>query len=155
MPEQSFLVEDEEVSRKFTYLTQLYEAMEAEAEDGIYKGKIVDTFATLSISMSYYTELFNVLKELGCIELIDRGVRGRPTRYRLHVAPTIVAYERSYAARDKDLTGADRPARVPITELDQRIMNIERMLSGVDIKQVLADYEKRIARLEQQKGGSK
>ena len=97
--------------RKFTYLLQLYNTMliEAEGMDGeiIYEGKVVETFASLNISMSYYTPLFNILKELGCIELLDRGVRGRPTKYRLHKAPTVAAYETRYGS---DLTGTDRPA---------------------------------------------
>lgn len=156
LPEGIEILPDADATRKYTYILQLYETMVERSTDGIYEGKVVDTFASLGISNSYYTELFNVLKELGCIELLDRGTRNRPTRYRLHHAPTVVAYERRYIKPTGGLTAAGKPATVTVTELEQRVSNIERRLSGVDIKQILADYEKRIARLEQQtKGGSK
>jgi hypothetical protein len=145
-------IDKPEPSRKFSYLLQLYEAMEKESAPigkskklRLYEGKVVTTFQTIGISAAYYTELFNVLKELGCIELVDRGVRGRPTKYRLHGKPTEDAYEARYV---KGLTTADKPATIPLDELEQRIKNLEGRLSGLQIKEIIVNYEDRIASLE-------
>jgi len=150
-------------ARKFSYLLQLYEAMEKEStvikKNGAkstttYEGKVVTTFHSLGISMAHYTVLFNALKELGCIELIDRGARGRPTRYRLHGAPTEDAYDARYVKGDKTLTGGAKPATIPLDELEQRITNLEGRLKGLDIKAVVVNHEERLVRLEKEKGGS-
>ena len=141
-----------EPSRLYSYAVRLYEAMDKQAVDGIYEGKVVDTFNSLHISQSHYTTLFNALKELGCIELLDRGVRGRLTRYRMHGAPDEAAYETRY---ESGLTGGAKPATVPIIELEQRINNLEGRLKGLEIKQVIVNHEERIVALEKLKGGSK
>jgi len=144
--------------RLFGYLLQLYEAMEAEAtkpkgsKQKVYEGKVVTTFQKLNISMAHYTPLFNALKELGGVELLDRGARGRPTRYRLHHPPVEDAYENLYAGA---LTPAAKGATILSEELEQRISNIERRLEGLDVKGIAVNFEERIARLEKAKGGSK
>lgn len=141
--------------RMFGYLLQLYEAMVKEAtpkNKKVYEGKVVTTFQNLNISMAHYTPLFNALKELGCIELIDRGARGRPTRYRLHHPPVEDAYENLYAG---GLTDGSKPATVPVAELEQRISNLERRLEGLDIKGMAVNFEERISKMEKAKGGSK
>lgn len=139
-------------SRKFTYIVQLYEAMVAESTKKIYEGKATETFHRLGISMAHYSELFRILKELGSIELLDRGARGRPTRYRMHVKPTAKAYDELYAGL---LTKPEKPATIPLDEIEQRVKNLERRLEGVEVKQVLVNYEERISKLEKTKGGSK
>jgi len=139
-------------SKMYGYAVQLYEAMDNQAEDGIYVGKVVDTFNSLHISGSHYTTLFNALKELGCIELLDRGVRGRPTRYRMHGPPDEAAYDTRY---ESGLTAGEKPATVSVTELEKRIATLEGRLKGLQIKQVLVNYEERIVALEKLKGGSK
>jgi hypothetical protein len=137
----------------FRYLLQLYEAMQAQAVDSVYAGKVTETFNSLDISMTYYTPLFNALKELGCIELLDRGVRGRPTQYKLIGAPTWEAYDARY---ESGLTGGAKPATVPLDEVEQRVRNLERRLEGLDIKQVIVNHEQRISAMEvKQEGGSK
>ena len=138
--------------KMFSYALILYEAMEKEAKDGVYEGKVVETFNRLRISGAHYTPLFNSLKELGCIELIQRGVRGRPTRYRLHGAPSEDAYENRYAG---GLTREASPATMFLSELEQRVSNMERRLEGLDIKGIVVNYEERISKLEKAKGGSK
>lgn len=153
MPKSPYATDSSEspVSRQFTYLLQLYEAMEAEATEGLYTGKVVDTFQSLNISMTYYTPLFNALKELGCIELLDRGTRNRPTKYRLLKQPTESAYTTRY---DSGLTGTAKPATISTSELEQRIKAIERRLQGLELKQVIVNHEERIVALEKE-GGSK
>lgn len=143
---------NELTSRTYIYLAQLYQSMKAESADGVYEGKVVETFQGLNISMAYYTQLFNALKELGCIELIDRGVRGRPTKYRLHGEPTEDAYTGRYGA--EGLTVGVKPATIPLSELEQRVKNMERRLQGLDIKEIFLDHEQRIVKLEKE-GGSK
>ena len=142
-------------SRMYGYALKLYEAMDKQAEDGIYTGKVVDTFNSLRISQSHYTPLFNALKELGCIELLDRGVRGRPTRYRMHGPPDRDAYDARYVSSVSGLTGGAKPATVPITELEQRVATLEGRLKGLQIKEVVLNHEARIVALEKLKGGSK
>ena len=139
-------------SKMFSYALALYEAMEKEADDGVYEGKVVETFNRLRISGAHYTPLFTSLKELGCIELLERGVRGRPTRYRLHGPPREDAYENRYQA---GLTNEPSPATLFLSELEQRVSNIERRLEGLDIKGIVVNYEERIGKLEKAKGGSK
>jgi hypothetical protein len=145
---------NETTPRQFIHLHQLYQAMVSESTDGVYEGKVVETFQRLNISMSYYTTLFNALKELGCIELIERGVRSRPTKYRLHGSPDEDAYAARYAS---DLTGGAIPATISLSELEQRISNMERRLQGLEIKQVVVNFESRLSALEklQPEGGSK
>lgn len=142
-------------SKLYAYSLRLYQAMEKQAVDGIYEGKVVDTFHSLHISQSHYTTLFKALKELGCIELLDRGVRGRPTKYRMHGPPDETAFDTRY---ESGLTAGGKPARVPITELEQRISDIEGRLKGLQIKQVIVNHEERIVALEgsmKVEGGSK
>lgn len=134
----------------FDYAVALYKAMKSEAKGNTYTGKVVGTFGSLGISMSHYSTLFNSLKELGCIELLERGVRNRPTVYRLHHAPTREAYDKLY---DGGLTRAEKPATIPTSELDKRISDIERRLKGLDLKQMFKNHEERLVTLE--KGGSK
>jgi hypothetical protein len=147
--------------RMFGYLLQLYEAMERESDKKIYEGKVVTTFQNLGISMAHYTPLFNALKELGCIELIDRGVRGRPTKYRLHHKPSEDAYENLYAGVANGLTSGGKAATIGLDEIEQRVKNIEGRLKGLDINTIneaIANHEARLSKLEvprrTKKGGS-
>jgi hypothetical protein len=133
-------------SALFDHALKLYEAMNDQADkDGIYEGKVTDTFSKLGISMTYYTPLFNALKELGCIEMLERGTRARPTRYRLHGSPKRKAFDTIY------LTNVPRRATLPLESLEQRLSNLERRLDGLDIKAILLEQEKRLQKLE---GGS-
>lgn len=134
----------------FAHTKEFYELLSKQSnEDGIYLGKIVETFGTLNISMSHYTPILNALKELGCIELLERGARGRPTRIRLYDAPEQGAFDALYKS---DLTSDVKPATVLGEELAQRISNIERRLEGLDVKAIVVDHESRIKKLETKPG---
>jgi hypothetical protein len=130
----------------FDYTCRLYDALEEQAKSGIFEGKVVETFSKLGISMTHYTPLFNYLRELGCIEMLERGARARPTRYRLYGRPSREAFDGMY------LTKTPRPATIPLQGLEKRVLDLERRLDGLELKEMFLNLEKRVKNLE---GGSK
>ena len=133
------------VSVKFDYALLLYKKLVEESTDSVYEGKVVETFQKLNISMTHYTPLFNALREMGCIELLSKGVRGRPTVYRLHRAPERDAFNVIYTSA---LTTPPTGDTLRLDDHEQRLVSLERGFGDIDVKQVIVNFEKRIKALE-------
>ena len=139
---------DIRIPKVFEHLTNLYHALRQDAvkEDGqrvsIFTGSVVAVYKTIGASMGQYTLLFNILYEMGSIEMLQKGRAGQPSIIALHFPPTLELFEQTY---EKALT-----APTAAGMLDQRIGNLERRLDGVDVKQGFADFERRLSKLERE-----
>jgi hypothetical protein len=106
----------------------------------VYRGSVVNLFKNLSIGFSYYTPVFRLLEDSGCVTKLQQGARGVDTIYVLHRPPT---------EEDEPVESSSRPLTRP-TEFDtltQRVENLERRLGGIDIVRALAELQESVDRL--------
>ena len=132
--------------RLFQHTAALYDAMikhsdSEDGETGTFTGSKVEMFRSINVSQGYYSQLFNSLEELGCIETIVNGRGGgRPSQVKLYHPPALNEFQKIYT---KSLTNPS-----PLDTVRQRVSNIEGRLPQVDLAGVLTDFETRISDLE-------
>lgn len=137
------MIGEESMMLLFDRMASIYKLMkERESESGLYVGPLVSLYheATDSAPIAHYSRSFRFLEDMGCItrEYIGRG--GRPSRVRLHQAPTTEALTKIYRSR---LT-----PRVTYGRLLQRVEQVEgRFPQGVDLTSYIENLESRIADL--------
>lgn len=130
-------------SRLFDHAVALYELLEKDSKDGVWEGKIVQTFRSLNISQTYYTPLFSILSELGSITQERRGTALAPHRIRLHHAPKIDEFEKVFRGHLTKRASSD-------TILEQRISNLERRVPEVDLTSIIQNFQERLSELERE-----
>lgn len=130
----------------FQHAVKVYEALEAESEDGVFKGKKVELFRRVGVSDGHYSQLFNTLEELGCIEQIQRGTAYSPTIIALHHPPDLETFRAAYK---KVLT-----TPTPLDTMRQQIKQLEGRLPSVDIQSILANHETRLLDIEERLSGT-
>jgi hypothetical protein len=128
------------------YCIALYDALEERAEDGTFTGSITEVYKTLGISNQYYSRLVHALVEVGSVEHVQRGHHRRPSIYKLLERPT----SEQLTALDS-LTLRTKRAKVSDSDLHQRIANLERSVSNVNIVAALTNLERRLSALEKRK----
>lgn len=134
---------EQHMVRHFNRITSIYNFMLARrGDDGLYVGPLVSLYkeATDGDPVAHYSKSFRFLEDMGCIsrEYIGRG--GRPSRVRLHAAPTLEGLAKIYRPH---LT-----PRVTYDRLLQRVEQVEgRIPQGVDLTSYIEDLESRIADL--------
>lgn len=119
-----------EYSPVVRYSTELYEALEKAAKDNMFEGSTVEVFRSLKISQTYYSILFRVLTELGCIEQIRRGNRHSPSLIALRGAPNREQVEYAYRGRLTRPRSIDT-MREWVSQLEARIERLEQEV-GID-----------------------
>ncbi len=126
----------------FDNAAKLYEYLSVNADkDGVYKGTKTGAYSALGLSQNHYTPLYSALEEMGCIESIHVGGRGRRIHLRLVKEPTLEEFSRVWL--EKDLT-----KRVAAATLLSRVEAVERRLPDLNLTDALLNFELRIKKLE-------
>lgn len=136
------------------YMAALYEKMSSESKTvdvntelpaQVWEGRLIQTCVSVGIPEGYYKTVVDVLRKLGCIEVVKQGKRGtNPTVVILRYPPTEQMYgEVLGRAGWEGLT--NRPTFDTIVG---QVRDIQKRLGGMDIVGALENHEQRIAELE-------
>lgn len=129
------------------YCELVYETLDKDAKPHeqhgkIWEGKIIETFAGLGISNAHYSKIFSTMYEIGSLVLVQRGARGSLHRVALVQPPTMQLLDGAHGL-DSPLTKATAHDR-----LSQRVATIEGRLEGIDLKKIIAEFDKRLKKVE-------
>ena len=135
----------------YEHMNKMYLYLDDNATENVFEGSKVEAFRALKISQAYYTPVFDSLTELGCIEQVQRGNSGRPSRIVLHKPPDLDEFNERYT---KLLTTPK-----PHDTLQQQIDDVRRRLPDIDLNSYivsldnrLTDIEARLSEVEQLQG---
>lgn len=121
---------------------KLYDYMDVHKDsDGIYKDTKTKAFRATMISQTYYTPLFKALEEMGSIESLVIGGRGKRIHIRMISRPTEDAFAEAWRVVALTLTDKD-------DKLRQEIRDLHRRLPDVDLMKILKNFEERLQALE-------
>ncbi len=135
----------DEPPRMYQHALKLYNQLQANSEDGIFEGSLVAAFRAIEVSQSYYSTLYGVLKEMGCIEVLYSGRGGGAmSRVELHHAPELDKFVETYQSRLTNDT--------PHARLTRRIETIEGRLPNIDLHSYISETERRLEALESREG---
>lgn len=129
------------------YCLSLYHELERDAKPAngyklLWEGKLVALFSSLSISNAHYRKVFDTMYEAGCIEMVRRGARNVPTQIALHGKPT-GDNVKAVVSLDRGLTPPTDSAK-----LERRVKEIEGRLQGINVHQLVKNYNERMLALE-------
>lgn len=136
------------IPRMYEHCLALYEALDKDAiidKEGrkLFTGSRVEVFRSLSVSQAYYTQLYSVLEEMGCAELLYTGRAGQPSVMALYHPPALDDFRAAYK---RGLTKPDSKST-----LQARVEQLEGRLSGIDLASTLVNFEQRLAAIESQR----
>lgn len=103
----------------------------------VYRGPVSKLWHQTGASNAYYSRVMNSLHDMGCIAMIQRGS--------VNVLSAI-AVLRPPKAEDFDAVDLT-PAADPAT-MRQELENVKRNIGGIDIAQVVIEFDARIKELE-------
>ena len=137
------------VPKMFEHCAALYAELDkhaivdtADKNRKVFTGSRVEVFRSLHVSQAYYTQLYSVLTEMGCAELLYTGRAGQPSVMALYHPPELEVFRAAYKRR---LTNRDAPST-----LEARVDQVERSLKGIDLAGTLVNFEERISQIELQ-----
>lgn len=132
----------------YAHLSDLYNFLVEESNDGEnWEGSQAQTFAKMNLSSAYNPILYRGLRELGCIEMIERGHGPMPTKLRLLKPPQIEEFD-EWREGERALT---RRASLSTIEQDVRVLE-RRLPQGVDLPSWILGIENRLTAIEQRLG---
>lgn len=125
----------------FDHAMKLWNALDDLPFEKKREGKLVEVrkthiFRELGISQTYYSPIWGALEQAGCIEVVEKGTHGRPSRMILYRPPSedTFSVEVLTQPREPDI-------------LRQRVENIERRLDGVDLKGSIVSLKRQLDEL--------
>jgi len=137
-----------ETPKLFQHCERVYEALQEKATGDIFEGSKVEVFRSVGISQGYYSEVFDILTELGCIEQTRRGTSGQTSMIALHHPPELEEFRQMYR---NSLT-----KRSPLDSIRQQVDDLRKGMPQVDVDSFiisvdgrLSDLESRVSDLEQ------
>jgi hypothetical protein len=113
-----------------------------------FEGSKVEAYRAVGVSQAYYSQIFDSLTELGCIEQVRRGASGHPSVIVLHYPPDPGAFAEVYRAVLTKPHPLDT-IREELDELRRRLPDIDINSFIISLDARLTEYEGRLARLEQ------
>jgi len=123
-----------------------YEAMFSQSVlvDGetVFIGKVTAAYRSVGAPVSYYSRVRALLLSQRCIQYLARGSHAGGTVVRLDHAP-----EKIYADR---LTPVEPRARMRLQDTERRVARLEARLAGLNLREMVINYETRISRLERE-----
>jgi hypothetical protein len=108
----------------------LYAELEKRADNGTFTGSRVHAFQTLDVSNTYYSLVYRLLTESGCIEEVQRGNRRQPSIIALHGAPDREKLQAMYRASLTRPRSIDT-LRDYVSELEGRLEALEREVERI------------------------
>lgn len=136
--------DDRPTSMVFDHCVRVYAEMEEQSRVEntpsdevwlVYEGYLTKLFASLQLSVPYYTKVMDVLKAMGCLEQIRRGGGNATSRWRLVRAPeedsfnSFVSMKRVGKGRLAQCEQEIRSAHKRIADLTNRIERVEALAS--------------------------
>lgn len=134
----------------FQHLVDLYKFLDEEGEGGLYSGSQRRTFDKLQLSDAYNPVLYRALREMGCVEMVQRGAGDRPTILKLIKPPQIEQF-REWNATAKNSRSLTPRATLSTIEQDLRLLT-RRLPNGVDLPQWILGIEDRLIKIESRLG---
>lgn len=136
---------DNAVPTIFVHMARMYDELENRSSldsDGKMKfeGSKVEAFRALNVSQGYYTEIFDSLTEMGCIEQVRRGAGHQATVIYLHHKPTMDEFTSIYRGV---LT---KPS--PLDTIRQQMESMNRRLPDIDLKGFILSLDQRLGAIE-------
>lgn len=130
-------------SKLFDHALKLYHLLETAAEDGVFTGNQRTVFLQLGLSPAYNSILYGMLRDMGCIETVQRGAGNRPSVLNLVRPPQFTQFQ-AVRERENRLT-----PRVNLRTLENRLYALEQRLpEGVDLAAWIIGIERRLAAVE-------
>lgn len=131
-----------------SHIIVMYNAMEKESTEKddlrIYTGSLAKLIRELGISMTFYKSIFRTLYDNGYCAMGDRGGRNKPS--------TVILLRRPKRDELLDLTSEDGE---PIVSLVNRVEILESSTGGLHIVTALAEFERRLVALEEERASGK
>lgn len=118
--------------------SRAYEALAALATDTVvdedvegnpihslmFVGAVTETLFSVGFNTGSYTKVINALKDMGCIEYLQKGAGGTPTSMILHYPPDLVTF--------KSITGKSHKSREQNAALQRQIHDLNGRLLKVE-----------------------
>lgn len=146
-----------------TYACEFYAELEKRAnievvegtEFLVFRGKLTDVFNELKASQTYYSQIRAILANYECVTILQRGTSAYESVLVLNHAPPSPENISS-----QDLTRPTGAATLgslgeAIEDLGQRLKGLENWregTGGINIGEVLRNFEQRLAKLERAAG---
>lgn len=136
-----------------SYCSLLYATMEKGAvatsdEPGtgvVWRGRLVDTCLELGIPRGGYNRVVTVLRNLGCVELVTRGYRGKTlSEFILHYPPTDEVWAAANVKSSPDAL-TEKPS---LDRLSSDIQALRELLGGFNLIDAFSNIENRLGKLE-------
>lgn len=135
-------------SKTHSYAAALYDVMDKAAEmrqtDGgevrLWTGFIRQTCDELGIPQGVYRRVLSLLEDCGCLQILQRGVRGYPSLIALLKVPTAEVLE---SGGRGDLTRRLNPAM-----LESSVRNMQEQIGGLNVADALVNIEQRLKAIE-------
>jgi len=137
-------------TKTYSYASAFYARCLQEATDTViegdrvklWKGFIGQTARELDIPRGMEQKIIKPLTEMGCLEVLTRGVGPHPSILVLRHAPT----EDLWVGEDRAPVGLTRRATFATMVAD--VENIKRSLGGVNLAEALIALDQRLEQLE-------
>lgn len=135
-------------SKTQEYSNALYAHMLENSEEVVLDGKVIlrwrgsltKTCRELGIPEGVDSRVIRPLEAMGCIQILQRGVRNYPTVIALLETPTADRWENRHEGALTSRPSLDRLAR--------EVREIQRTLGGVALGKVLESFDQRIQSIE-------
>jgi DNA-binding transcriptional ArsR family regulator len=122
----------------------IYEYMHTNVgEDSIWAGKIMQAVKETSIPLGSYSVAMSRLRDMGCIELIERGNRFTLSRYKLYRAPSADAW----VVPEKNISGEPLTDAAAYAMLAGQVRDIAKALGGLSVPLAVSSLSKEIKEL--------
>lgn len=133
-------------SALFKHMYALYDLLYREAEGDTFTGSQRVVFDQLGLSPAYNSQLYRGLREMGCIEQVQRGAGKVPSILKLVHPPQIEQFNdwNRTAESARPLT---RAATLRSVEAELRLLE-RRLPQGVSLPEWIVAIEGRLASLE-------
>ena len=141
-----------EEPKLFQHLTALYNVLANESANDVWTGSQRKAFDKLGLSLAMNPILYRALREMECIELVERGAGRRPTILKLVRPPQI---ERFVEWNRSQQTGRPLTPRTTLSTIEQRLAQLERRLPSIDLIAWVAGIEGRLADIEKERTSGK
>lgn len=113
----------------YEHCQKIYQEMVAQATDSndeglVYEGFTTQLFSTVGLPVPYYTEVFALLRDMGCVEQLRRGGGNTPSRWRIMGEPDEESF-RSFDGKRRVKKGKNAILEQQMRDLRLRVSELE------------------------------
>lgn len=129
-------------STMYDHAVKLYNYLDEHSIDGVYSGKKTDAWSNVGISQTYYSPLWTALEEMGSIETVEIGGRGRRVQLKLLQPPDGERFSEVWRLRN--LT-----KQANVAKLQRDVDALLKLKPNVNVESALGDLALRVSKLEE------